>query len=70
MLSEAETILLEEMPIMPIYFYVSKNLVKPHVKGFFNNVQDLHPLTLLEVDSAAKTEFLENRGSQTAGGAR
>jgi oligopeptide transport system substrate-binding protein len=53
-LSEAETLLLEEMPILPIYFYVSKNLVKPEVKGFFNNVQDLHPLTLLEIEKADK----------------
>ena len=47
---EAETILLDELPIIPIYFYVSKNLVSPRVKGFFNNVQDEHPLKLLRVE--------------------
>ena len=47
---QAETILLDEQPIIPIYFYVSKNLVQPRVKGFFNNVQDEHPLKLLWVE--------------------
>jgi oligopeptide transport system substrate-binding protein len=71
MLSEAEAILLEEMPIIPFYFYVSKNLVKPYVRGFFNNVQDLHPLTLIEVDKEAKAKALKfGAGEKTAGGAR
>lgn len=49
MLQLAETILLDEQPIIPIYFRVSKNLVQPHVQGFFNNVQDEHPLKLIKV---------------------
>ena len=49
LLQEAETLLLDEAPILPIYFYVSKNLVSPRVKGFFNSVQDEHPLKSLEV---------------------
>lgn len=48
-LREAEAILLEEQPIIPIYVRVTKNLVKPHVRGFFNNVQDEHPLKLMEI---------------------
>jgi oligopeptide transport system substrate-binding protein len=51
---EAEALFLDEMPIMPMYFYVSKNLVKPHVKGFCNDVQDLHPLSRLEIDHEQK----------------
>ena len=50
LLRDAEAILIEESPILPIYWYVSKNLVKPHVKGWFLNSQDTHPLTLLRVD--------------------
>ncbi|WP_425616219.1 peptide ABC transporter substrate-binding protein [Anatilimnocola sp. NA78] len=53
---EAEALFLDELPIIPMYFYVSKNLIKPHVKGFCNDVQDLHPLTLLEIDRDAKTK--------------
>jgi oligopeptide transport system substrate-binding protein len=49
LLTEAETVLLDESPILPIYFYVSTNLVNPRVQGFFNTVQDEHPLKLLRV---------------------
>jgi oligopeptide transport system substrate-binding protein len=49
-LRQAEEIFLDETPIIPMYFYVSKNLVKPHVKGFCNDVQDLHPFTILSTD--------------------
>lgn len=53
-LAEAETLLNEEQPIIPIYWYVSKNLVQPRVKGFFNNNQDVHPLNLLWIEEPAK----------------
>ena len=51
LLTEAEQILMDEQPIIPIYFYVSKNLVQPHVLGFSNNVQDVHPLHILKLDN-------------------
>lgn len=50
-LHDAEALLMQEQPIIPLYHYVSKNLIKPHVKGFFLNVQDLHPLTLLSIEN-------------------
>jgi oligopeptide transport system substrate-binding protein len=43
LLAAAEAILLEELPILPIYAYVSQNLVDPHLGGFHANVQDEHP---------------------------
>jgi oligopeptide transport system substrate-binding protein len=49
-LYDAEAILMDELPIIPIYYYVSKNLVKPHVKGFTANLQDIHPLRLIRVE--------------------
>ena len=52
-LRQAEVIFLEETPIIPMYFYVSKNLVKPHVKGFCNDVQDLHPFNILSIDRSS-----------------
>jgi oligopeptide transport system substrate-binding protein len=57
-LAEAEAILIDETPIIPMYFYVSKNLVKPYVKGFCNDVQDMHPFTILEIDHDAKAKAL------------
>lgn len=49
---DAEVILLDECPILPIYFYVSKNLVKTRVKGFFPNVLNLHPLKVIRIEDA------------------
>jgi oligopeptide transport system substrate-binding protein len=49
-LRDAEAILLDEQPIIPIYFYVSKHLVQRHVKGFFSTVNDEHPLKLLRIE--------------------
>jgi oligopeptide transport system substrate-binding protein len=37
LLQQAEAILLKEMPVLPIYFYVSKNLVSTRVKGWEDN---------------------------------
>ena len=47
MLREAEQILVDEMPVIPIYFYTSINMVKTNVLGFFPSAQDLHPLHLM-----------------------
>ena len=46
---EAETILMKEQAIMPIYFYVSKNMVQPRIEGFHANLQDIHPLHLIKI---------------------
>lgn len=43
MLHDAEAILMEELPIVPIYFYVTKNMWKPNVEGIYDNVRDTHP---------------------------
>lgn len=48
--SQAEAILMDELPIIPIYFYVSINMVHPRVKYFYGNIQDVHPLHLLRVE--------------------
>jgi len=41
-LEAAERVLLADLPIMPVYFYVSKHLVKPRVQGFIPNIMDHH----------------------------
>ena len=41
---------MDEMPIIPIYYYVSRNMVRPRVRGFYNNLQDLHPLNSIWID--------------------
>ena len=56
-LHEAEEILMGELPVFPIYFYVSTNLVKPYVQGFFSNSQDLHPLPSISIDPRQKKQL-------------
>lgn len=41
-LAAAERLMLEDMPIVPLYFYVSKQMVKPWVDGFEANIMDHH----------------------------
>lgn len=40
LLREAEQTLLDDYALIPIYFFVSKHLVKPYVEGFVPNVMD------------------------------
>jgi len=49
-LESAERLLMDEMPVIPVYFYVSRNMVRPHVRGFYNNLQDLHALHAIWLD--------------------
>jgi oligopeptide transport system substrate-binding protein len=41
-LEEAEKLLLSEHPVMPLYFYVNKNMVSPRVRGWRDNVLNYH----------------------------
>ncbi len=49
-MQNAEQLLMEELPLIPIYFYYSRNLVRPQVRGFYNNLQDFHPLHSIWID--------------------
>jgi oligopeptide transport system substrate-binding protein len=40
---QAEAILLEEMPVIPIYFYVTSKLINQSVHGWYPNILDYHP---------------------------
>jgi oligopeptide transport system substrate-binding protein len=42
LLEEAERVLLADMPIIPLYYYVSQHLVKPWVRGWEPNIMDRH----------------------------
>ena len=44
-LLKAERILIEEeLPIMPIYFYVSHDMYRDNIKGIYPNILNIHPL--------------------------
>ncbi len=39
---KAEAILLDEVPVVPIYFYTRSRLIQPSVKGYYGNLLDQH----------------------------
>jgi oligopeptide transport system substrate-binding protein len=41
LLEEAERVALADHPLLPIYFYVNKHLVKPAVEGWYDNVMNV-----------------------------
>jgi oligopeptide transport system substrate-binding protein len=41
LLEEAERVMLADHPIIPLYFYVNKHLVKPQVQGWYDNVMNV-----------------------------
>lgn len=43
LLEEAERVMLEDQPVIPLYYYVTSRLVKPWVRGWAPNVMDVHP---------------------------
>ena len=50
---EAESIMLGDMPVVPISFSVNKNLVNPRITGWQDNITDLH-----------RTRYLCERGAR------
>jgi oligopeptide transport system substrate-binding protein len=61
-LHDAEAILMDELPIIPIYFVLSKNMVRPYVHGFYGNVLDDHPLKWISIDAVARQKLLQAEG--------
>ena len=42
LIEQAENILLQDIPVIPLYYYVSRHLVKPDILGYSDNVADRH----------------------------
>lgn len=56
LLEKSERLLMDEQPIIPVYFYVSKNMVRPWVRGFYNTLQDTHPVQDIWIDHSVKKD--------------
>jgi oligopeptide transport system substrate-binding protein len=56
LLARAERILMDEQPIIPLFYYASRNMVRPQVRGFYNNLQDDHPLRAIWIDPSVEAE--------------
>ncbi|GAA4826200.1 peptide ABC transporter substrate-binding protein [Marinicella pacifica] len=42
LIQQAEAVLQSEYPMIPLYFYVSRHLVNPDLKGYVDNLSDQH----------------------------
>jgi oligopeptide transport system substrate-binding protein len=54
LLEEAERVMLADHPVVPLYFYVNKHLVKPEVGGWYDNVMNVtysRDLTLNKINN-------------------
>jgi oligopeptide transport system substrate-binding protein len=51
-LHDAEALLLDDAPVVPLYFRVSRNMVSPRVRGFTTNLLDVHPLDRMSIDAS------------------
>ncbi|HYE51576.1 MAG TPA: peptide ABC transporter substrate-binding protein [Azospirillaceae bacterium] len=49
LMQQAEKLAMEDVPVMPLYFYVSKHMVSPKVEGWHDDIQDMHPSRWLSV---------------------
>ncbi|MBX7168155.1 MAG: peptide ABC transporter substrate-binding protein [Pirellulales bacterium] len=56
-LHAAERILMDELPVLPVYYYVTIHIVRPYLRGFFENVQDVHPLVGMWIDPEARAKY-------------
>ena len=50
LLARSEAILLEDIPVLPIYTYSSNNLIKPYVRGFLPSPTEEFPLDEFWID--------------------
>lgn len=49
LMQKAENILLNDLPIIPIYHYTTQHMVSSRVKGWKDNVMDVHPTRYLSL---------------------
>ncbi len=57
-LVEVENIMLEELPIIPLYYYVTQSIQRPWVKGWHQNIQDVHPFRGVSIDREMKARMV------------
>ncbi|MGL4967539.1 MAG: peptide ABC transporter substrate-binding protein [Inquilinus sp.] len=49
-LQQAERLMIADTPVIPLFFYTSRHLVSPAVKGWADNLRDQHPTRWLSVE--------------------
>jgi oligopeptide transport system substrate-binding protein len=46
-----DAILVDECPVIPIYYYTRIYLLNPKVKGFYPNSLDTHPMKYVDIEN-------------------
>jgi ABC-type oligopeptide transport system substrate-binding subunit len=54
---KAENILLEQLPIIPIYFNTNDFLADPSVKGWYPNILNYHPYSFVYLEKQSYTKL-------------
>jgi oligopeptide transport system substrate-binding protein len=49
---QAEAILMDELPIIPIYYYTVTRARRPEVKGWYPTILDMHPFNYVYLEAA------------------
>lgn len=52
LIEQAENILLHDIPVIPLYYYVSRHLVKTQILGYVDNVADRHLSKYLYIEDS------------------
>jgi len=61
-LQKAEAILLQDLPVAPIYTYAVNALLKPYVRGIYGNVLDRHALNRVWIDRQWREHAAQGEG--------
>ncbi|MEW6734211.1 MAG: peptide ABC transporter substrate-binding protein [Acidobacteriota bacterium] len=56
LLGDAEKLMISEAPFVPIYYYGMSYLKKPYIKGYEENLLDLHPLKFVWIETEWQPE--------------
>jgi oligopeptide transport system substrate-binding protein len=62
LLHDAEQRLVEQLPVIPMYHYVSKEMVRTYVKGLYSNIREEHPLWAVSIDPEEKARVFAAEG--------
>jgi oligopeptide transport system substrate-binding protein len=57
LLFQAETMMMQEMPIIPFYTYTSKHLIHPSVRGMYPNLMDSLNFKYVSLDASQRLEL-------------
>ncbi len=63
LLQKAEGILMDDLPVIPIYFYVSQSMWRAEAAGIFDNNLNVHPLKEVVLGDGEKP-FVLNAGAE------